>query len=565
MLLQNLLHYANAFGLSLSSVQNALMAPAFPQDEWDSLKEQVEGRLFQTKPFAYPCFSGSVSSPECDLVRSDYKTMRTQYPSAYTQTQWETCQATSEGCLIDPTSPSSISSTAKHCSQGSVPQYFIDVSSPKDIAAAFNFSKTTKTPLVIKNTGHDYNGRSSAPGSLALWTHNLKNMSFDPEFLSEGCSRSQRKPAMTVGAGVQWGEAYKFADAHNITIVGGADQNVGVVGGWLQGGGHGSLSNVMGMGVDRVLQFSVVTPDGQYRIANECQNEDLFFALRGGGGGTFGVVMDASILASPRITLQAVFLKFSPNVSVTEEMWSIMAANGLKWANDGWGGYSMAQVLILVNPKLTKQEAQESLADLLDFGERLERNGVAGFQMTVTELPSWYDFFEMFVEGNVATTGTSLALASRLVSKSNFATPQRRAELVSGLLAADAATPGLIILMTTPASTPSSGMTSVNEAWRSSLYHVTVISPWNWNATKEEQTSHYEKASASIDNLRNITPDAAYFNEADVYEPSYKVAFWGTHYPELLRIKRKYDPDHLLDCWHCVGWNPQSERFSCYL
>ncbi|KAJ3489682.1 hypothetical protein NLJ89_g11507 [Agrocybe chaxingu] len=108
------------------------------------------------------------------------------------------------------------------------------------------------------------------------------------------------------------------------------------------------------------------------------------------------------------------------------------------------------------------------------------------------------------------------------------------------------------MLMTAPASVPSSGMTSITEAWHSSLYHVTVIAPWNWNATKEEKRARYADASSAIDNLRRITPDAAYLNEADVYEPNYQVAFWGSHYPELLRIKQKYDPDHLLDCWHCV-------------
>ncbi|KZP21452.1 hypothetical protein FIBSPDRAFT_953707 [Athelia psychrophila] len=72
-------------------------------------------------------------------------------------------------------------------------------------------------------------------------------------------------------------------------------------------------------------------------------------------------------------------------------------------------------------------------------------------------------------------------------------------------------------------------------------------------------------ASKSIDHLRAITPDAAYQNEADVYEPNHEVSFWGDHYARLLEIKRKYDPEQLLDCWHCVGFNANSSRFACYL
>ncbi|KAF8964328.1 FAD-binding domain-containing protein [Flammula alnicola] len=544
---------------TLLDIRTYLAPLPLPQPDWSLLKEQVDGRLFQSTPYADPCFSQSIDSPECVSIQTSYveEETRAHHPSAYIQTQWEACQATSEQCLLDHNAPDIMHPELKRCAHGSIPSYFINIQKPADVVAAFNFSKTTKAPLVIKNTGHDYKGRSSAPSSLALW------MTFDPEFMPEGCSST--RPGMTVGAGVQWGEAYKFAEEHNFTIVGGADKTVGVAGGWLQGGGHSALSNTMGLGVDRVLQFKIVTPDGQYRIANECQNEDLFFALRGGGGGTFGVVMEASILTSPPVTLQVAILKFSPNTTVTQELWSVMANNGLKWASDGWGGFSMADVLILANPRLSKGEAAESLSDLIDFGDRLRLAGVVGFKLILTEFPSWGAFFDAFTRDHVATVGSSLALASRLVSKSNFATLEKRNELVSALVAANAATPGLIILMTAPSSVPSSGMTSVTEAWRSSLYHVTVIAPWNWNTTKAEKKSRYGHVSASIDNLRRITPDAAYLNEADVYEPNHQVAFWGTHYPELLRIKQKYDPDHLLDCWHCVGWNPKSQRFSCYL
>ena len=49
------------------------------------------------------------------------------------------------------------------------------------------------------------------------------------------------------------------------------------------------------------LEIKVVVPAGQYLTANDCQNSDLFFALRGGGGGTFGVVMEATMRALPQV------------------------------------------------------------------------------------------------------------------------------------------------------------------------------------------------------------------------------------------------------------------------
>ena len=117
-------------------------------------------------------------------------------------------------------------------------------------------------------------------------------------------------------------------------------------------------------------------------------------------------------------------------------------------------------------------------------------------------------------------------------------------------------TPGLIFLIGPPSSFPGDNTTSVTDAWRTAIYHITVVSEWGWNATRTEKSTQYQLASDSIDHLRAITPDAAYQNEADVYEPNHEgkydiflfrlctyglsvVSFWGDHYSRLLKIKNK--------------------------
>ncbi|KAF7362699.1 hypothetical protein MVEN_00619200 [Mycena venus] len=156
-------------------------------------------------------------------------------------------------------------------------------------------------------------------GSLALWAHNLKDISCGPAFVTEGCSDAY--PGVTAGRRT----VLRGVPAHrgaNITLVGGSDATVGLAGGFTMGGGHGVLSPVLGLGADRVFQYKIVTPDGQYRTASACQNEDLFFALRGvtvalstfvimlrsphhSGGGSFSVVLDATILAAPAAPVQS--------------------------------------------------------------------------------------------------------------------------------------------------------------------------------------------------------------------------------------------------------------------
>ena len=76
----------------------------------------------------------------------------------------------------------------------------------------------------------------------------------------------------------------------NIIIVGGSRFSVGAAGGYPQGGGHSSHSPLYGLAVDNILEIDVVTADGKLLTANKCSNEDIFWALRGGGGGTFGIV-----------------------------------------------------------------------------------------------------------------------------------------------------------------------------------------------------------------------------------------------------------------------------------
>ncbi|KAF7969355.1 hypothetical protein HWV62_27470, partial [Athelia sp. TMB] len=402
---------------------------------------------------------------------------------------------------------------------------YIDVMGPDDISYAFNFSRTTGTPLAIKNTGHDYQGRSSAPNSLSLWTHHLKNVSFPL------CQALYRKVA-TALAGAQWGEVYDFAETHNVTVVGGSDKSVGASGGWLQGGGHSTLSNTMGLGVDRVLQFKVVTPDGLYRTVNKCQNPDLFFALRGGGGGTFAVVLESTVLASPQVTLQAVVVSFDSNSTLTEALWTVLVENGIQWANDGWGGLANANTAIYVNPVLSEGDAARSMAPLIKFGRTLVDADIPGAKVVVTVFPSYGTFFKGVVATEVAvgihkveapnSIGNNLAIASRLIPRSNFGSATSRLQLIDALLAANTMTPGLIFLIGPPSSFPGDNTTSVTDAWRTAIYHITVVSEWGWNATRTEKSAQYKLASDSISHLRSITPDAAYQNEADVYEPNHE-------------------------------------------
>lgn len=134
---------------------------------------------------------------------------------------------------------------------------------------------------MVKSSGHDFLGRSNAPNSLSIWVHHLRGIEVHESFRPSGCDAVvEDGGAVTVGGGTPMWDVYDALGALNLTVVGGGAKSVSV-GGYLTGGGHSLLSPWHGLAVDQVLEMDVVTPAGELVTANECQNTDLFWALRG--------------------------------------------------------------------------------------------------------------------------------------------------------------------------------------------------------------------------------------------------------------------------------------------
>ncbi|KAG8770828.1 hypothetical protein FRC12_004022 [Ceratobasidium sp. 428] len=525
-----------------------------PKAEWDALNTTVGGRLAYGVPLARSCFAQAGvnvtgSAMDCATVQAKYglDTFRVTQFGATMRTQWETCQKTSQGCLLDATKPSNAAafSAPRVCNQGSVPPYYISVKTAADVTQAFSFSNRTGVPLSIKNTGHDFAGKSMAPGTLSLWTHNIKYINYSTTFVPEGCS-VPGVPALTYGAGQDMDSLFLFAETNNITFIGGSAKTVGAAGGWLMGGGHSVLSNTYGLGVDRVLQFKIVTPDGQVRTANACKETDLFWALRGGGGGTFGVVLEATSEVVPqRVATWALKWQLNPTTDV-QGLAKAIVANSLQWSRDGWGGYIYPTTSILANPKLNATQAAASLKPLTDFIK--SSGGTSSWTRHESFLPLYTD-----IMSSPVAVGINGAIASRLVSQNVFI--QNQTALLDATLKTLMLSEGrAAFYMTTPFSYAAKvNATSVTPAWRGAVWHVVTAAEWGWNADVDTIKKTYINVNATMGPLRDLTPGGgAYQNEANVYESNAVAAFWGwPNYTRLYGIKQRYDPKGLLNCFHC--------------
>jgi FAD/FMN-containing dehydrogenase len=152
----------------------------------------------------------------------------------------------------------------------------------------------------------------------------LRGIEYIDTFQPDSCPTNGTFKAARVAAGETGMSVNTELIKNNAIIVTGANPDVGIMG-WLPGGGHGFLSSEYGMGADNLLEATIVTPDGSILLANPCQNTDLFYAIRGGGAGTFGVLLDAVVKAydTPQTTTHK-FAVQALSSNITNEFYDLV-------------------------------------------------------------------------------------------------------------------------------------------------------------------------------------------------------------------------------------------------
>jgi FAD/FMN-containing dehydrogenase len=449
------------------------------------------------------------------------------------------------------------------CKQGLVAAHYVELQGPQDVQAALDHARRTGRKLSVKNSGHDYLTRSSRRGSLALWTRGLRSMEYQPAFVPSGCNDgSAPARAITFGAGVNAEEALAFAHENGLVINVPSGNTIGISGGFLLNGGHGFLSNVLGLAADRVLQFTVVTPDGQVRKANRCTNPDLFWALRGGGSG-FGVVMDSTQLADVETPLSSVIIALqNPTTAQKKEFVSLLVDNMLGWVQTGWGGSSSTSFLAMVNPLANATSAEKQLEPAIKYA-----NASGGF-VSVQSFNSFFDFYSFIQSQGLdypTPVGSAIIPTSRLVPNTVLQSAKSRADVVDAILKTEAAGIPTALMATTPlVYGQANGKTSMHPAWYKSAMLLASRGQWSPTSTLAERRAVVGLVRDASERFKKVTPGgSSYANEADPWEKDWAVQNWGEHYKKLLQVKQRLDPNNLLGCWHCVGWEKSMPDYEC--
>ncbi|TLD32446.1 FAD binding domain-containing protein [Venturia nashicola] len=590
-------------------------------EEWQALNTSISGRLVKFSNPGALCYGPTFDEAGCKTYQKQIQnaTFIGDTPGLTNWPQWagNPCPPTvvSRGSLQP--------GPAEECTTGKYPSYIVAAKSAEDIATAMKWASKMGVRVSVKNTGHDFLGRNV--GGLSIWTRHLKGV----EFLEQWNGTTNRPDvsgkwkgaAAVYGSGNIWNVVNGEMTKRKHIVVAGVEGTVGAGGGWIQGGGHGPYSNQYGFGAEQVLEFEVVTPTGDIVTASETSHPDLFYALRGGGASTYGIVTKITYKAYPMPPASILAFNIAPMNNRPESQEAYYNAIGYLFSqmptlNDcGLSGYpvlkresyigalmapskSVEEVNACWDPMATKMRSLGAsvlsypISDSLSTTASAMLGGSSGASSMVSEL-----------------SGYPFVMGSRLLSRKALSDPANLANITAAIrtILDD---PNMYIL--TYPNIPGEKHQArewdigLNPAWKTSSLHV--IAMWNdglpggigklpfqtkmvlpENVQDKLVLPQHEKRSlgksqgfneiawAPKEKIRAVEErmmnkyvplfDAlsenhgAYINEASPYEKDWKTTFYGggERYEKLLKIKQKYDPNNVLWCFPCVGGDVFSE------
>ena len=395
---------------------------------------------------------------------------------------------------------------------------------------------------------------------------------------------------MITGSGNNWGSLIEAAATVGRTLVSGQVNTVGL-GGFIGGGGHGPLSSHYGLAADQVLQAKVVTPTGDVLVVNEAQNQDLLWAIRGGGPGLYGVVTEYVLRTHPSPTnVVQTTLSMSMAGNDTEaavsESWNAMAAlsSSLPDLMDvGIAGFGNA---VTTKPSKFSSGAlsQGIEASFTFFGynttvdalmstlepvksRMLALSGNCTLLVVITEpivFPTYLSFFDN-LNKTPEPVGQISMISSRLLGRRELVEIPLKA-LRSNLQRISKSqikgSPSSLIFGLQgglgPAQAPADMRGAVNPAWRSAYIHLMSAGTFINTTDSAPQDALASAAAWTEENKEAVWREWApgtgsYINEANPFNGNFQQDFYGSNYDRLLQIKEKYDPSASMFVLSGVG------------
>lgn len=389
---------------------------------------------------------------------------------------------------------------------------------------------------------------------------------------------------MIAGSGNNWIRIYTAAEDVGRLVVGGGASTVGL-GGYIQGGGHGPMSSHYGLAADQILQVRIVTTNGSIYTANAQQNQDLLWAIRGGGAGQYGVVTEYVLKAHPAPTsavlgtltlsangtdessIKAAWDALAAQVAGTPDLMDAGLAGQMTVIYGSQSGVMLSATQSLFGYNMTAATMSSLVAPLVDRirAQGDKTNGSIAIDLpTPTEFANFTSLFHALnPEGTAGSAGTVSLMSSRLLGREQL-TDISQDQLVGHLqraLKSQTGSGGFMIFGMQggkgPASVPAEMRGALHSSWRTAYLHAITMGA-SVNTTADPQTSLNSAAKWVNENEETMWHDWApemgsYMNEANPFNPDFKKDYYGSSYDRLAAIKKQYDPTESLFVLTGVG------------
>ena len=434
---------------------------------------------------------------------------------------------------------------------GNYVHYAVDVAGPEDVAATVRFADKHNIRLVIRNTAHDYMGRSTGAGGLAIWTAHLKGVE-----VKDWADAEHTGKAVKIGAGVDGHEVMDSAAAAGLVVVTGECPTVGVAGGYVQNGGHSPLATAFGLGADQTLEFEVITASGALVTASPSTDADLFWALSGSGAGNYGVVISLTLKAHPdAITSGANFTIAEPNVDSMAVLNAWHHALPVILDSGTTVTYTATNDTIVVYSITGYDRTESDIKNaLIPFTDSIAAMNIT-LQPDYTEFDSYHEHYSHFYGplpiGRFGVVGETI-LGGRLLLRDTLPNvgPAINASLHMG---------ATLIGQSLNVSRFESAARAVLPQWRTTAVMSSYTLPYSFTVPFPEMEARQGIITDEIlPRIEAVTPGAgAYINEGDFQQRDWQQAFFGSNYERLVAVKEVYDPKGLFYTPFAVG----SERW----
>lgn len=413
------------------------------------------------------------------------------------------------------------------------------VKDAQDVAIALKYAKDNKLPIAVRGGGHSPVGSSSIEGGLVIDLSRYLN----------GCKIDDEKKLAFVGGGAIWETVDKAAIEYGLATVAGTVNHTGVAGLTL-GGGYGYLTGQHGHVIDNLVQATVVIADGSILIANDHENQDLFFGIRGGGS-NFGVVTELVLRLHPQrrnvyagnVILPATEEMLEQLVKVTQEWEKRMTAQ--EWVRHTLtvGPDGKPRILVLLFYNGSESEGRNKFKLILGLGPLLD---------DTREIP--YEQLNALLN-DVFFHGQYMYWRTTSQKSPHYETAAKLLTEVDRIASETTLKPSIMFeyhhvgkLMSVPtSSTP----------FRRQPTH-TVICSFRWDKDTPGNLDIARESSAKfIEIVKEGQPGVTEsqslgYSNADselVMDDMKARQVFGEHYVKLQEIKKKYDPEQMFNRW----------------